>query len=254
MNNIDIKRDNIHGRYGVANKHIARGEILISEEPYSFVPTDAYLEVCCAYCGIVNINGTVMTISPDDTVRYCSEKCIINDYNNHMQSAASLKKLSKLGVVGSGLEPLRLIFKIAGLKKVETKNMSINDNDDHNDIPLLGKLNTFNNIICLEAAKSFMDPKAIEELNQTAKTITRIANECKLFIGEAEVLHLLLVIQCNAHQILDDNERAIGLGLFPFTSMLNHSCSPNCAHHFEISSNCVPTLIMRAIKDINPGS
>jgi len=246
--NIEIKKDDIKGRYCIATNFIKGGDIIIEEEPYSFVPRDAYLEVCCSYCGILNIDGTVMAISNDDTIRYCSEKCIINDYNNHIQSAESLKKLSKLGIIGSGTEPLRLILKIAGNRKLENKNiMKIKD------IPLLGKSNTYDNIKCLEAAKSFIDLKTIEELNQIAKTISNIANEYKLIMNEDEVLHLLLAIQCNAHQILDNNERAIGLGLFPFTSMLNHSCSPNCSHHFEITSNGIPKLIMRSIKDINPG-
>lgn len=249
LNSINIVKDEIQGRYAIATKFVERGEALIIEEAFAFVPTDAYREVACAYCGKLNINGTVMAISPDDTVRYCSEKCIINDYNNHIQSAEALKKLSNLGVVGSGSEPLRLILKIAGMRKIESKDINFSD-----DIPLLGKANNFASIKCLEAATQYIDSKTVEELKQTSKTISKIANEHKLLLSDKEALHLLYAIQCNAHQILDDKDRAIGLGLFPFTSMLNHSCAPNCAHYFDITANGIPKLIMRATKDILPGS
>ena len=251
MNNIKIIRNDINGRYGISTRKIDRGEIVLIEEPYAFVPTDPYIEVSCAFCGLLNINGTVMAIAPDDTVRYCSEKCIINDYNYHLQSAEALKKLSKLGVIGSGSEPLRLILKIAGMRKIDNQKKVINIEDD---IPLLGKENSFNHIKCLEAANKYIDPTVIEELKITSKTISKIASDYKLLLSDNEALHLLYAIQCNAHQILDENDRAIGLGLFPYTSMLNHNCAPNCAHHYEITNNGIPKLIMRAIKDIEPGS
>lgn len=251
INNIKIVNDNVNGRgrYAVSTKLIEKGEVIIIEESYAFVSTDAYLEVSCNYCNILNINGTVMAINPDDTVRYCSEKCIINDYKNHIQCAESLKRLQKLGVIGSGSEALRLILKLAGIRKNENNN-----NITDEVIPLLGKANCFNHIKLLEAANKSIDPITIKELQQTAKTISKIANDYNLILSEDEALHLLYAIQCNAHQIIDDKERAIGLGLFPFTSMLNHSCAPNCAHHYEITKNGSPKLIMRAIKDIDPGS
>lgn len=67
-----------------------------------------------------------------------------------------------------------------------------------------------------------------------------------------DIEHFLFAIQCNAHRIVSENI-PIGLGLFPLTSMMNHSCSPNCAQYFIIEPGKPVRLIMRAIRAIAEG-
>jgi hypothetical protein len=67
------------------------------------------------------------------------------------------------------------------------------------------------------------------------------------------ISHLLLSIQCNAHRLLDSNSRPVALGLFLMTSMMNHNCVPNAAHHFLVRKGYRPRLLMRALSFINVG-
>lgn len=79
--------------------------------------------------------------------------------------------------------------------------------------------------------------------------------KCSLPINAVETRSLLYAIQCNAHQILNQQAGTTGvaLGLFPYTSMMNHSCFPNCIHRFLIEPGRPPRLILRAITDIQEG-
>jgi hypothetical protein len=65
----------------------------------------------------------------------------------------------------------------------------------------------------------------------------------------------MFILQCNAHRIVvTDENLPAALGIFPATSMLNHSCVPNCAHYFRICQGERPTVVMLAIEDIEAGA
>jgi SET and MYND domain-containing protein len=92
-----------------------------------------------------------------------------------------------------------------------------------------------------------------------------------------ECMNLLYLIQCNAHRIVTAPEPGaftlshtpIGLGIYPITSLLNHSCDPNSVHHFEpvlpgesavrqqahshAHVRAGPRLCVRALRDIKEG-
>ena len=74
--------------------------------------------------------------------------------------------------------------------------------------------------------------------------------ETHVELSVADIEHLLYAIQCNAHRIVTEDAHLIAVGLFSFTSMLNHSCEPNCAHDFVLRKNRPPALVMRAVSDI----
>lgn len=49
-------------------------------------------------------------------------------------------------------------------------------------------------------------------------------------IDVEEVVQLACRVNVNAHGLRDDSgsNLVIGVGLFPLTAMINHSCRPNC--------------------------
>jgi hypothetical protein len=75
----------------------------------------------------------------------------------------------------------------------------------------------------------------------------------QLNLPYAKARHLLLAIRCNAHRILNANNDAVGLGLFPLTSLINHDCKPNVTHYFVVEEGKAPLLVVRAIAAIAPG-
>ena len=99
-----------------------------------------------------------------------------------------------------------------------------------------------------------MSISSAEEVSAIANIVASAAAASSLALTTSEARQLLYTIQCNAHQVTDEEGRAIGLGLFPWTSMMNHSCTPNCAHYFEIRQFEHPRLIMVALEDISAGA
>ena len=115
--------------------------------------------------------------------------------------------------------------------------------------------NTFKHILLLEANTKSTAPNMAREVSRTAAELSNIAMKCSLPLSAKDARSLLYSIQCNAHQILNskEGETGVALGLFPHTSMMNHSCSPNCIHRFLIEEEKPPRLVMRAIANIAKG-
>jgi len=94
--------------------------------------------------------------------------------------------------------------------------------------------------------------EAEEILDETVKIVFRGIMAQGATILPNEIKKLLKIIQYNAHYILFDRS-PVALGLFPLTSMLNHSCDPNAAHYFVRQNNTPPELVFVAIRDIRVG-
>eukprot|EP00596_Hydrurales_sp_CCMP1899_P005157 CAMPEP_0119050410 /NCGR_PEP_ID=MMETSP1177-20130426/69792_1 /TAXON_ID=2985 /ORGANISM="Ochromonas sp, Strain CCMP1899" /LENGTH=705 /DNA_ID=CAMNT_0007028775 /DNA_START=178 /DNA_END=2298 /DNA_ORIENTATION=- len=224
------------------------------------VVSGMYAAVSCSYCGVICEGGTMYALSADSSVRYCSEKCITADYPVHSSESGSISALEKMGVEG-GMDSMRLVFRVACCRKNEESlisskkvlsNIPVKDGISQ-PIPLNGRLNSYKHIQLLEANKGSITPEMADEVFSSSWELTKICNQYNLPLSHNDIQFLLYAIQCNAHQILNPEGKAIALGLFPYTSMMNHSCRPNCIKLFLIQPYCPPKLIMRAIRDIDKG-
>ena len=157
----------------------------------------------------------------------------------------------------------KLTIRAACLRSLE--NNSNNNNNNNNN-----EQKTFQDVLDLEAPKSFRSRSIIKiivntiiiviiirskEITFAAEKLCKIAQIKKLLLSSEEASHILVAIKCNAHRILannNNNNNQIALGLFPIVSMINHSCVPNCTHYFRFSNNNKPQLVIRAIRDIKP--
>ena len=116
-------------------------------------------------------------------------------------------------------------------------------------------MNTFQHVLLLEANTQSITLEVARDIVRTTAQLSTIARTSGLNLSAVEVRQLLYSIQCNAHLIVVNQKgsKALALGLFPLTSMMNHSCNPNCIHRFIIEPGKPPKLIIRAIERIEKG-
>jgi SET domain len=265
------------GRCLVANRNYAAGEVVLVEEPYAMVVSEGFAEVCCSYCARICADQTMFALSSNDCVRYCSEACITADFQLHSAEVAPIEALLGTGVQGRGMDAMRLTLRIASVRKFEKPALSLGKLNvgGKPPLPLSGKSNTFDNIRSMEANKKSVSQDAAREVVRTAIELSKIAAKGQLPLTLADAEFLFYVIQCNAHQVLNRSSgretdagadpdadpdadasgegRPVALGLFPLTSMMNHSCAPNCMHQFLITPGRPPRLVMKAITPIKTG-
>ena len=277
------------GRGGVANRKIGKGEVVLEEEAVCHVVKGDVRYGCCQYCSKI-VSENAYACNETDLYRYCSEACIKADYPVHSLEMNCLTRLLKMkGLITSDtksgdeaaeaerekeLEPLRLVIRIAATRKHAGVSSS-----EPARVPLVGKRNRFQHLLCLEAATSpEMTAEAGSYVEGVATKMEILLRVCGLEgISAAEISHLIFAIQCNAHGVMgainnnNNNNRnsnadadsatavmdrkyaTLAVGFFPMTSMMNHSCRPNCTHYFVSGVGNTPKLVMRAVRDIEEG-
>ena len=195
-------------------------------------------------------------------------ECIRADYGVHSHEINALKRLKCENFEGNN-DNLRLILRIAAMKHFEESESNAKSSCDQQDVdsdttsnespshPNNGKANKFQHILSLESVTSQMSEDDEAAVAQVAHMLHEVVDSSKndenFELELPDVEQLMYSVQCNAHRVLDSECRPVALGVFPFTSMMNHSCVPNCAHYFVVEQGKSPRLIMRANRDVSTG-
>ena len=157
---------------------------------------------------------------------------------------------SALSIEGN-TEALRLIIRMAAMRKQEILNLKLTVGIPKH--PLCGRSNTFSHMLSLEAPTGSIDADSLQDILNVAQVLESLLEDAAIPLNSEDINHMLLATQSNAHRITDTEKKCVGLGAFPFISMLNHSCCPNCSHHFVVEKGSPPILVMQAIDDIDVG-
>jgi hypothetical protein len=237
----------------LSDRSLTGGDIVVQEVPYAMITPATFSAVACICCGHIpdaSKGEQIFGVAADDPIRYCSQKCLQADAETHLLEVQAVQAFTALAIEGS-TEAIRLVIRLAALKRQEVLRLQLTLGTP--EYPSWGPENLFGHVMSLEAPSSSIDEESLEDILVVAGVLESLLGEAGLPLSSEEVNHLLLAIQSNAHRVVDADKRCVGLGAFPFISMLNHSCSPNCSHHFSLQQGQPPALVMQAIADIAAG-
>lgn len=241
-----------HGRSIYASRDIQAGSLIIEEEPFCFIVATPFEPIVCANCCIIASEGSIYALGPVDPVRYCSLECLKADNVVHLMEIGSNVFLQTQEIQGGNNDSLRLIIRLASMKAKMQEDCSHGGSTVISPLtfPMNGKSNSIDHILSLEAVCRQMKEDDRDDIRRVAEVLAEAIDEGGLSLSCSEVERCIYLIQSNAHRIIDEGDRPVALGIFPLTSMMNHSCVPNCSHYFITRQGCSPRLIMRAFKDV----
>uniref|UniRef100_A0A7C9EHD4 [histone H3]-lysine(4) N-trimethyltransferase n=1 Tax=Opuntia streptacantha TaxID=393608 RepID=A0A7C9EHD4_OPUST len=220
------------GRCLMATKDFSPGEVIISQEPYVFVPGNASGSSKCEVCfGSDNVKK----FSACHVVWYCGSTCQKADWKLHRAECQALSNIEKDKL--KYLTPsIRLMVKLYLRRKLQAEKViptTVTDN--------------YNLIEALVSHMSEIAEKQLVLYAQMANLVNVILQWPDLNLKE--VAENFSKLACNAHSICDSELRPLGTGLYPVVSIINHSCLPNSVLVFEGR-----TAVVRAVERIPKGT
>ena len=236
---IDKKYNEEVGRHVVANRMIKRGEILFLEKPVSFVSVNFDgLSDYCHHCNCLTRDVPVPCKNCLNTC-YCSEECLIEAWSSYHMWECVASQMGLLKNIGIG----RLALKV--LLTCSTMTDTVRFNEMHsllthfNKVPvddlidygvtalmLTIYLSKYTDFFKLPLEESLMNKFFDDPLKS-------VRDDKQLYVASLLLKHILQLI-ANAHAISSSNtllsanmEDIVASGIYPSTSMMNHSCNPN---------------------------
>ncbi|KAG6432653.1 hypothetical protein SASPL_104234 [Salvia splendens] len=229
------------GRCLFAARDFSPGEVILSENPYVCVPNKNKCEWCFSSTNLKKCSGCRV-------IWYCSSECQRSDWKLHSAECRVLSKVDKQRV--NSLTPsLRLMSKLCVKRKLEIEKiiaMSPMMVDDFNatrlSLHLLQKVTSmWKRWFLVSLGSVLVQTYAFYDINEKQLLLyAQMANLVNLIlpcpdfeINVKEIAENFSKLACNAHTISDSELRPHGTGLYPFISIINHSCLPNSVLVFE---------------------
>ena len=259
------------GRHAVAARDISAGEIILVEEPFSYVPVVEGYETNCFNC--LDHLRLAYPCRQCSTVFYCCEQCEETCWTSYHQYECKHLNILSAGDIGLAFLAFRMIVKegterLQGFKErlshLDDVSVSMGVNEE-------GKYDSQDYLCCYQLM-GHSDNRVLSDLFRRSLIAVYLA---KIYLQIVEQLHgsfpkeliitigghLLKQIQmlpCNAHEIseleVDGQEvsnsltKEIGSAIYATLSLLNHSCDPSVVRH-AYGSTCA----LRSIKHIKEG-
>ncbi|CAL9223388.1 unnamed protein product [Arabidopsis halleri] len=221
------------GRSLFTTRDIRPGEVILSQNPYIYVPSNnTSSESRCDGCFKTN---NLKKCSGCQVVWYCGSSCQKSEWKLHRHECKALTRLEK--EKRKFVTPtIRLMVKLFIKRNLQNEKV----------LPIT----TADNYSLVEALVSHMseiDEKQMLLYAQMANLVNLILQFPSVDLRE--IAENFSKFSCNAHSICDSELRPQGIGLFPLVSIINHSCSPNAVLVFEEQM-----AVVRAMDNISKDS
>ncbi|XP_061621808.1 histone-lysine N-methyltransferase SMYD3 isoform X1 [Phyllopteryx taeniolatus] len=216
-----------------ATTAIKSGKLLFSSEPLASCVSTKVAKDVCHRC--FARRETLLRCSQCKMARYCNITCQKQGWADHKKECKCLRIILPRIPTDSVRLAARLIFALLNPENSRSEELySLDEHESH--------------LICMSEQKkqglsqlaSMLELYLKEEVPELALEMT-LPESCR------QPLDLIAKVTCNCFTISDEELQAIGVGLYPSLSLLNHDCRPNCVMVFEGTK-----LHLRAVRDIKP--
>jgi hypothetical protein len=218
------------GRILIADRDIYEGEIIYNEIPLSYIKVD---ESECSIC-------TRPSCSRCENCgkSWCSDtECLENDifHKKECEFLTCVEEIASMCDVDPNL--LKLIIRTAFSLK-DKSPAKVKDGTFIKPCSMMIK-NLVSHI-------KLMDP---DWVNSTLMAIEKLREINTLGISRDSLLRIAGIINSNSHKIGSLNS----VGMFAFSSLINHSCLPNCIFTDMKHRGQFPALSIKALRNISKG-
>ncbi|CAM9457536.1 unnamed protein product [Pylaiella littoralis] len=230
----------VSGRCVVASRDLEAGELVIHEPPFAkVVRRDCAGRQCASCCRQVTEGGTVVADVPFAV--YCSRACKAEEAALRSVEAGALGKLAGISAARDvDVDLLRMVLRLLivrakalGLGPPDSSSSQDQEQQEEGEGGAKQEgsflLEQWGNLHALMHHREARDPQWIAVVREAAEDLMEVIPEWTR-IDVEEAVRLACRVNVNAHGLRDDSgsNLVIGVGLFPLTAMINHSCRPNC--------------------------
>ncbi|KAJ3304969.1 hypothetical protein HDV03_002199 [Kappamyces sp. JEL0829] len=248
---VKLKYNKKMGRYIQARQRLKEGKVVLTENATSFVIFHSFLSEYCGHClkrvnhtkngGILQSQSERTGLWCQDCGRqafWCSVECKGLD-RNHAQTCSYLRAVSLSGIAGAASVDFNLMRLL-----VHVMAASVSANPSGTPYSCVESL--------VSNQKSFTKEfVAAVEIACADLGASLRATELGHF-SVKDMVKLVCKINSNSHAVHDPlqiTSSAIGVGLFPLTAMLNHSCQPNAVY----ATGDEGQMVVKSIRPIAEG-
>ncbi|KAG5674962.1 hypothetical protein PVAND_004906 [Polypedilum vanderplanki] len=230
-NKIEIKRDNYYGRMIVAKENLLCGDIIALEEPIFYSLDKCATQQRCANC--LKILTKIILCQECKCINFCSHACqnqALDDY--HKFECKYFRDIDADD--GYFLFMSRMLFKSMRICGSVEKLMHNIENIDES-LTVFNKIKDQNDelfyLLCcynLECANFYDDLKFVNAYltSSIMKSLLKSKTTNQREMYQKLILKILGILNRNSFHLKFKDDSEVG-ALFAFTSLFNHSCSPN---------------------------
>ncbi|KAJ8324122.1 hypothetical protein O5D80_007328 [Batrachochytrium dendrobatidis] len=270
---ITLKATKSKGRHFVAKSQLQPGTTVLVESSCAFVLFKDNARDYCSYC-MKRFNRMTAATRPASTETslfslssqsdssntcivctdcrnqtfWCSESCKKADQAHQLICAAIVELPGIAGMHSVDYALVRLIVQVLANTAVEAIwQMDSSCRVESTPMACISDL--------LSHQKSYQGPW-LNAIDCAAEDIAACLSHLKIndsLKSKQEIIKLACRINSNSHGVYDatgNKSGEIGVGMFPFVAMLNHSCAPNCAFVTSQSGQ----MLVRTLTQVSPGT
>jgi SET and MYND domain-containing protein len=220
------------GRYLVATRDLAAGEIVMSSIPYTTTVSKSFVSKVCHNCFKEDVKKLPHQCQYCKEVFFCSENC---KKKATMHEGAECDSLRRIKMQNNGTK-----FSSDELSDIRTVICTLARR--HSDPA--SNYHNIDKLVCNRPT----DKLSAKYLTAMAKFVVKIMDEDVLSgITDEDIIDLICKIRCNAFGLWNKQQKCFGTALSPPSSFFNHSCMPNCARSVT-NSNHVQVRTIHPVK------